>query len=454
METKPSLRGRGHAAAAAAAAQSSGRSYNSARLFTLNAGEQALVRFRACVRETYPESAIPDIRVDGLPVGIPQTAKEIMRFPLRKLASIVRQLGLSTMVLEDRPQGSRDGERREIEATPQQLAERIAEFMATIEPCTVGEHFIANNKGEGRRTYIACGKDWGMECVPCELRDSSDNYRKFINSANPRTNFTVVPGRMYHYDKPDRQQRGRGRGAEDDKAEFVYCTNYGYDATNDCEHCRRGSVAKQEGAARFPLAGVHVEGLFAAFDRISRRCAACQGSGKIDVVGYACRKCGEPMEQPPSAGMKVSCHECGWKDVPYDLLSCSKGCKSPRRGQAYDTDILIQRLGDAPKKDGRGGSKGGSKTAYSFAEQFPFEPPSAAVARYMPLHMEDLLKPGTSDEQTGWLGERVNPYTGKPPTGRAPRSGRSEPDRGKDDRRPGRTDDDADSQVPDADVPY
>jgi hypothetical protein len=268
------------------------------------------------------------------------------------------------------------------------LVERLLERQKQIEPFSLTEDYIHNNVG-GRR-YVTCAANWTPSgpCVTCEMKNQGDRRISGKVSAN----FSVVPHRLYHYIK----------GKKEEDNEFAYCSRVGYDPSDDCSYCMRNIEAKQEGMKRFSIAPMHAEVLFGLDDRLSKKCAACGGVGKIEHVAWTCCGCGEVFE----GGLKApheeqyTCSSCDFTGYAIEEVKCSRGCADARRAQLYDTDILVERHGER------------KNTTYSFTEQFPFEPASPDILRFRLPTWEIALKPGDVAKQCRDVGVRINPFDG------------------------------------------
>jgi hypothetical protein len=403
-------RGRGAAKEAQEKQQSNRTSFS--RVFTMEPGESALLRFRGTTRAQQAHPDLPDFQVPELAdlidaTGRPDQAK-MEKLPRPLLVAVARRLGIATSVLEDdgaagNKQTSGFTQRKEAPATPAQLAARIRARWSHLEPFVCSEHYIANNFGDGRRSYQTCGVEWTpkSQCACCQAKANGD--RRISNKV--ANNFSIVPRRLYHYVK----------GQGNNKSTFAYCTNYGPDANGACTYCARGDEAKQEGSQRFPLAPTHAEGVFAAADRMSKKCAACFGQGKIAVVGYSCAKCTEPLDNITSLDNKVRCSEpsCRYEGFAVEIIKCEKGCKTPRRAHLFDGDILVQRLG------------GGKQTSYSFTEEWPLTAAPENVLRFALPDWEATLKPASVETQCQQIGLMTNPFTGQPVSAPPPRGARN-----------------------------
>lgn len=381
------VRGRAAFTATAEAARAN-RGSGFTRLLMIKAGEKVLVRFRGAIRP--------------LPF---RSDEDLKKSNLGALRALCAQWAVYQDVNEDadqqqqqQTQRGRPGQRpaapppQKKRTTPADLhkilVERLIERQKQVEPMTVTEDYIHNNAA-GRR-YVTCAQNWtpSAPCVSCAMKEQGDRRISSKVSAN----FSVVPHRQYHYVKAKKEEDN----------EFAYCSRFGYDASDECTYCARNIEAKQEGMKRFSIAPMHAEVLFGLDDRLAKKCAACQGMGKIDHICWTCCGCGEVFEN----GLKspheeqYECSSCHFVGFAIEEVKCSRGCVDARRAQLYDTDILIERHGER------------KSTTYSFTEQYPFEPAGPEILRFRLPTWEIALKPKDVPGQCREIGVRINPFDG------------------------------------------
>ncbi len=343
-----------HKEVADAAKQNRGGGFT--RLLMMKAGEKALVRFRGYTRPLAPVSE-----------------DELKTYTIGQLRALCRRWSVYEKV--------------EDATIIDTLVGRLMDRQKQLEPMTVTEDYIHNN--QSGRKYVTCAKEWdGTDCVSCQMRAMGDKRV----SQKVSGNFSIVPQRKYHYVK----------GATKDDNDFAYCSNYGYDATGRCTYCIKKIEAKQEGMKRFSVATMHSQGVFAAADRIAKRCAACEGMGHIQHVCWACAACGEVIDNVVEPDKGIKCSACKASSFPVEEVTCSRGCAAARRGQLFDTDILIERVGAL------------KQTTYQFNEQYPFTPLPEDMLKFRVPTWEVALKPGNTDTQCRAIGVQVNPFTKEP----------------------------------------
>jgi len=196
---------------------------------------------------------------------------------------------------------------------------------------------------------FACGRNYGKNCHACHRQYDKGDKRLTARTAN------LWPA--VHLDWYYRVENEYG-----DKPYFIQPEN----RSQEREFDDLDTHVKVFGAPKFlELGNSHQEMLYDILGNVVSECVGClehdqETNGNIEVVGWGCKSCGIPLEEIETTTLgrdewrtfgqrKVSCHSCGYKGLPKEMVGCSQ-CPTPIRAEIYDVVLPLVKQGQGKDK--------------------------------------------------------------------------------------------------------
>ncbi len=290
---------------------------------------------------------------------------------------------------------------------------RILRFFGNFEnnedPIMAAVHYVKRlPKGQ---QYQQCGKndDSHPGCVLCHLQPSD----KGIGWPNLRAYFWIRDYSKYH--KMDAavnvikasyvQQVGKAPKPSDYyETKYPACTAT---RTRQCEWCKMGNTAIDNGFKYWELATKYADGLVSQQAALREYCLCGardeEGGHTLYVTQYLCSnpKCNAEVEFDPLSGnVVVACGHCRKTLTPTEVLACTAECGNPRRADLQDFLFKVTKTGDE------------QSTNYNFEPIHPVRPPTEeelAESNEKKPVWEDLVRPDPAEVQAKNLGLPESP---------------------------------------------